>query len=153
MQFSKMRFLGVALLLLSPLMFGGAPDSYAGAEIPPGTRRVGPPPRLVGDVTVMYDAANNQVAASIFGLCRGHRFTMGPFFFSLMDTFDQFLDDVEGIFIPSVDHPELFSIPPSCFREETANLQGFEVSEVIILRRHNANLASGRIELLGVVPE
>lgn len=143
----------MASLLLLPLSLHEAREGYAGGE-PAGTRIL-ERPRMGGDATLLHDAANNRIAASVIGVCRGHSFTMGPFFFSLMDTFDAFLEDVESgiVFIPSTDFPELFNVHPSCFRDETANLVGFQIIEVVRSTRHNADFVTGRIVLKGVVPE
>jgi hypothetical protein len=148
----KNRILGVAALLLLPLLLSGAPRGYAAIEGgPPGTEEI-QSPELRGKLEAMSDGVN-KMAAVIVGTCRGKQFVVGPVFLTLPAPFDVVTsrENLEGLFIPVQDTPELVQLPEGCFSADEV-IVGFVLDRLTKYLLQSPRLVIAKVVLRGVRP-
>lgn len=136
---------------LSLSLFGAVLAAHA-AGVEPGDTEPLESPRIHADLTLLYDAVNDTVAATVKGTCRGHLLRLGPLFFDPTTTFDYMVDHLEQGEFGTEDHPELVDIRPSCLPPDEI-LVGFRVVEVIRFTVQTPFMAVVRVVLLPLHPK
>lgn len=149
MRMDYRSFLAIGALFLA-LVGGGSSARAAGVE--PGDVEPLVAPRIHADLTLLYDAANDIVAGSIKGTCRGHKLLMGPLFFNPTETFDVMVNNLPNSDFVTEDHPELLNIHPSCIPADEI-LVGFRIVEVVRFTVKTPLMAVVRVVLLPLHPE
>ncbi|MBI3248642.1 MAG: hypothetical protein HYZ50_19235 [Deltaproteobacteria bacterium] len=143
------NFIVAGTLFLS--LFGAVLVARA-AGVEPGDVEPLEAPRIHADLTVLYDAVNDTVAATVKGTCRGHQLLLGPLFFDPTTTFDYLVDHLKDSDFATEDHLELLNIHPSCIPPDEI-LVGFRIVEVIRFTVQTPFMAVVRVVLLPLHPK